>query len=185
MDSLHCAAKDLINVIEDDDKLGCDIHLGKADLIANRESLLRSLRAAFGPLAGVGRPAAANLGLHVGGGRTRRSFWKMSIQCGRVKAARLRTKRVLRLRPALHSRVDKLVNAGLAPSILYGCQSYGIDNKDDLFLRRLVAKAHGHGRASGSLSITSAMVDNTSWRGTAGPIVQWAAEVWNAATRPL
>jgi len=52
-------------------------------------------------------------------------------------------------------------------------------------LRRTVAQAYGHRPGGGSLSVTAALVDDVSWRGTAAPIGQWAKEAWSAANRPM
>ena len=49
-------------------------------------------------------------------------------------------------------------------------------------LRQSVAQANRGGQGKKELVITT-ICDDISWRGTAGPITQWAKEVWDSSVR--
>ena len=177
-ETLLAAAKDLVNVIEEE--LGCTVHTGKAATIASSPALLAKLRRSLGALAGPACNQATNLGITVASGRSRGSFWKGSVQRARHQAGKRRAARTLRLRKAIGTKTASILRTGTSPAMTYGAQVYGLSGGEDRTSRIIMASAFFPLSGGVSLDAATALLDDTSWRGTAAPIVQWAAEVWRA-----
>jgi len=85
------------------------------------------------------------------------------------------------MKKAVGCKVARVVGSGSVSSLLYGAEVYGLDNSEDKSLRMMMAASYSGISAGMSLHALTALVDQVSWRGTAAPLLRWAAEVWQAA----
>jgi len=181
VETLFRSAKALLNIIEE--KFGCTVHTGKAEVIASTAALQHKIMKKMGPLAGRGVGFAHNLGITMSAGRARGTFWKHTKQAARAATGKKRTRRGNRFKRAAGGAAAKLYRTGVHPAMVYGAEVYGLSDKEDFTLRSLHTSAAMGVSGGMSVCTATALLDSTSWRGTAAPLLQWAGEVWRASNR--
>ena len=164
---------------------GCEVSVPKADTIASDQELGASLNRCLGKLRGKGCSSVANLGIDFAAGAKRKAYWKTSIRKRRMQHLALRCKMLARLNKATRLKAGKKIfGNGLFAAASYGHEVHGASDEDDFHLRRVAASAFGLLGRGRCLAVASCLVDEYSWRATAGPILQWCKEVWWATTVP-
>ena len=152
--------------------------------MASCNAVGKRIRKALGNRGGSGVTSTIALGVDFSAGRKRREWLRQSKQSNRfaaVKTRRWRLKIISKAGGAARAR--KLITAGVAPSALYGVEVTGCDDSMLLQLRRTAAAAAPPRAQGRSLDVALGLsrIDPTA-RATAGPMVRWASEVWEATS---
>ncbi|HIE69537.1 MAG TPA: hypothetical protein EYP98_04890 [Planctomycetes bacterium] len=121
-------------------------------------------------------------------GMHERTLAKHSKARKRIAAAKLRKKRILKVKrqlPGRSSRVSRIFTTAVRPAVAYGTRVNGASDAELLEARRLMLSATPPYARGTSLTAKLVLSGDPAWEMSCGPLLAWHDEAWRAARHDL
>ncbi len=163
-------------------ELGCKLAPNKAAVVASDRELGRRVAKAVGrdDVCGV---SAANLGTDVTAGAKRTRLGRASKRQARFRATLGRAGRLWSVSKVLGRKALRIFTSGLAPSMSYGGEVWGVSDSEVTKMRRLAGKAMKPQSRCRSLTLVHLVHGMPTAPWEVSTAVQYARTVWRAATQ--